>query len=194
MICQQCGAEVVATVPPEQTQSDSVAAFTKEVIKLSSLLHVLALLLVTILLSVLAPWQDDVGWALTRTGIIVAWVPLWAGIVLYQSASRLKRAHGSESKEQLILSLGKLRSYFKIMAIGLVVAILLVPPMVVMYGVLHAREAGNEATAVAYLRRISVAQSAYRADAGHYGSITDLVRYNRKLWIGSVKKAAYPFA
>jgi hypothetical protein len=59
-------------------------------------------------------------------GILFAWLPIWVGVVLLQSASSIERAHLTGSKEVLFDSLGKLKMYFMIQGvttlIGLVFA------------------------------------------------------------------------
>jgi hypothetical protein len=66
--------------------------------------------------------------ALTIVGIVVAWLPIWMGVLLFQSASALERAVLMESADDLTMALAKIRTYFTIMGvltlIGLVFMIL----------------------------------------------------------------------
>lgn len=55
--------------------------------------------------------------AMTILGIIIAWLPIWIGVVLYQTATTIESAHVSGSKEMLQQALGKLRLYFTIQGI-----------------------------------------------------------------------------
>lgn len=64
--------------------------------------------------------------ALSIVGILVAWLPIWLGILLFQSASAVERAHLQGDEAGLIEALGKLKTYFTIAGvlavIGLIVA------------------------------------------------------------------------
>jgi len=55
--------------------------------------------------------------ALTIFGIIVAWLPIWTGILLFQSATAVEEAHYTGSEYELIKSLAKLKTYFIIMGV-----------------------------------------------------------------------------
>ena len=64
--------------------------------------------------------------AVTLVGILIAWLPIWIGVVLIQSASSIERAYISGEKEPLFTALSKLKTYFTIQGvltlIGLIVA------------------------------------------------------------------------
>lgn len=66
--------------------------------------------------------------ALSIIGIIVAWLPIWMGILLFQAASAAEDAQAKESPEDLLNALNRLRTYFTIMGvltlIGLIFAFL----------------------------------------------------------------------
>jgi hypothetical protein len=65
--------------------------------------------------------------AFTVVGIIIAWLPIWVGVILYQSASALERAFMTGNREAFHDSFGKLKTYFLIQGIitviGIVVAL-----------------------------------------------------------------------
>jgi hypothetical protein len=65
---------------------------------------------------------------LTIFGIIIAWLPIWTGILLLQSANAVGQAYETDSKEALTVSLSKLKTYFIIMGIltliGVIVMVL----------------------------------------------------------------------
>jgi hypothetical protein len=65
--------------------------------------------------------------AFTLVGIFVAWLPIWVGIVLYQSATRMERAYATGDKSGFYESMSKLKLYFMIQGIttllGIVIAI-----------------------------------------------------------------------
>lgn len=63
--------------------------------------------------------------ALSIIGIIFAWIPIWIGALLVQSANAIEQAYEEENKDSLLTSLEKLRTYFFLIGIltllGLVV-------------------------------------------------------------------------
>ena len=52
--------------------------------------------------------------ALSLVGIIVAWLPIWMGFLLYQGGSLVEQAYVGGDPEALTASLGKLRTYFTV--------------------------------------------------------------------------------
>jgi hypothetical protein len=66
--------------------------------------------------------------ALTIIGIIIAWLPIWTGILLFQSASAIEQAYQGGSRDAMTRSLSKLKTYFIIMGvltlIGIIVMVL----------------------------------------------------------------------
>jgi len=55
--------------------------------------------------------------ALSVFGILIAWLPIWIGVVLLQAASSAERARVSGEKEIFYQSLAKLRTYFVIQGV-----------------------------------------------------------------------------
>ena len=66
--------------------------------------------------------------ALTIIGLIFAWVPIWIGVLLMQSAKKAEIAHQAGDEADAIESLSKLKTIFTIYGvmsiIGLVVTVL----------------------------------------------------------------------
>ncbi|MCW8829350.1 MAG: DUF5362 domain-containing protein [Gammaproteobacteria bacterium] len=66
--------------------------------------------------------------ALSIIGIIVAWLPIWMGILLFQTASAAETAQINDSADELLMALKRLKTYFTIMGvltlIGLIFALL----------------------------------------------------------------------
>jgi hypothetical protein len=50
----------------------------------------------------------------TIVGILFAWLPIWMGVLLMQSASSIERAYATGDEGQLVISLGKIKTYFTI--------------------------------------------------------------------------------
>jgi 1,4-dihydroxy-2-naphthoate octaprenyltransferase len=65
--------------------------------------------------------------ALTIVGLIIAWIPIWAGVVLMQAAGAASRAFENSDPIEMRHSMAKLKTYFTIfgvlMLIGIVVMI-----------------------------------------------------------------------
>lgn len=58
-------------------------------------------------------------------GIIIAWLPIWMGVLLFQSAGDVERAHESGSAELLANANRKLKTYFIIRGVSILVTIVL---------------------------------------------------------------------
>jgi len=58
-------------------------------------------------------------------GIIIAWIPIWMGILLVSSANLLEQAHTAKNGTIMQQSFEKLGTYFKLMGIFIVVIIVL---------------------------------------------------------------------
>ena len=54
-------------------------------------------------------------------GIIVMWLPIWLGVLLLQSANALEQAQARGDAEAMKLAMGKLKLYFLIQAIAMIV-------------------------------------------------------------------------
>ncbi|MGD8828050.1 MAG: DUF5362 domain-containing protein [Gammaproteobacteria bacterium] len=62
---------------------------------------------------------------LSIVGLVIAWLPIWMGIVLFQAASAIERAHGASDEQALLQSMSKLKLYFTISGIVLLVMLVL---------------------------------------------------------------------
>lgn len=66
--------------------------------------------------------------ALSIVGLLIAWLPIWMGVLLYQAAEAAEGAVHANDAASLTRALSKLRTYFVIMGvlalIGLVVMLL----------------------------------------------------------------------
>jgi len=61
--------------------------------------------------------------AISIVGIIIAWLPIWMGVILFQAGSRADEAHASKRYDQLIPMMDKLRIYFLVQGILVIVGI-----------------------------------------------------------------------
>ena len=67
-------------------------------------------------------------------GIIFAWIPLWMGIVLFQAGSRASIAALSGRSEELVPMIDKLKLYFIISAIEMIVYIIILIFIILIFG------------------------------------------------------------
>jgi len=72
--------------------------------------------------------------ALTIIGILFAWLPIWLGVLLYQAASSAELARTSGEVEALVQSVEKLRLYFTIMGIVMLIGAVLTVGVMVIFG------------------------------------------------------------
>lgn len=72
-------------------------------------------------------------YALTIVGIIIAWLPIWMGIVLYKAGSSSEQAYFNGDKYSLLKSLNQMKLYFTIMGIMSLIGILLTVIAVIMF-------------------------------------------------------------
>ncbi len=72
-----------------------------------------------------------VFYALTIVGIIIAWLPIWMGVVLFQAGSSSEQAYFNGDKYSLLTSLNKLKLYFTIMGIMTLISIVLMVIMII---------------------------------------------------------------
>ena len=66
--------------------------------------------------------------AITVVGLIICWLPIWIGVLLFQTASTVEAAQASGSKMELYGAMSKLKTYFTIYGvlalIGIIVSII----------------------------------------------------------------------
>lgn len=55
--------------------------------------------------------------AISIIGLVVAWIPVWAGVALFQAAGAAKRGYENHSEDAIKQTMGKLRTYFLISGI-----------------------------------------------------------------------------
>ncbi|WP_018948275.1 DUF5362 family protein [Thioalkalivibrio sp. ALMg11] len=63
--------------------------------------------------------------ALSIVGIIIAWIPIWAGVVLMQAASASQRAFDSADPLEMKYAMSRLRIYFTIFGVLLLIYLIL---------------------------------------------------------------------
>lgn len=64
-------------------------------------------------------------YALTIVGIIFAWLPIWLGILLWQSAKALEDAHVTGDASRFVESQAKLRTFFTIYGVATLIGLIL---------------------------------------------------------------------
>ena len=117
--------------------------------------------------------------ALTIVGIVVAWIPIWGGIALYQAASAVEDAMITRESDTLVRALSKVGLYFKLRAVTSLLILGLIPLIVASAFVLSRvgkyLQPKNEADAVANVQKINAAQSKYMNIHERYGTLRELV-------------------
>ena len=63
--------------------------------------------------------------AITIIGLIVAWIPIWAGVVLMQAAGASSRAFERGDAVEMTRAMAKLKTYFTIFGVLMLIGIIL---------------------------------------------------------------------
>ncbi|HZJ81467.1 MAG TPA: DUF5362 family protein [Guyparkeria sp.] len=63
--------------------------------------------------------------ALSIIGILIAWIPIWAGVVLMQAAGAVQRAYNGNDAQEASQVMTKLRTYFTIFGVLTLIGLLL---------------------------------------------------------------------
>lgn len=64
--------------------------------------------------------------ALSIVGLIVAWIPIWAGVVLMQAAGAAERAYAQNNAAEAMNATGRLKTYFTIFGVLILVYLVFV--------------------------------------------------------------------
>jgi len=59
--------------------------------------------------------------ALSIWGIIIAWLPIWLGVLLFQASNRIGSSRYTQNRAELVIMMDKLRLYFLIQGILIIV-------------------------------------------------------------------------
>jgi hypothetical protein len=62
---------------------------------------------------------------LSLWGILIAWLPIWLGILLLQAANRISNARFANNQGELVQMMDKLRLYFVIQGVLIIVSVVL---------------------------------------------------------------------
>jgi uncharacterized membrane protein len=76
--------------------------------------------------------------ALTIVGIVIAWLPIWTGVLLMQASSAIERAQLTGDSSALKESLARLRTYFIIQGVLYLVGIVVVVLYFIFFGAMFA--------------------------------------------------------
>jgi len=72
--------------------------------------------------------------ALSLVGIVIAWLPIWIGVLVMQSAGAIERAQASGDAAALKEALAKLRTYFVIQGVLFLVGIAMIVLYIAVFG------------------------------------------------------------
>ncbi|NOQ97142.1 MAG: hypothetical protein GQ561_03180 [Calditrichae bacterium] len=67
-------------------------------------------------------------------GLIFAWLPVWLGILLLQAANRITNARFANNQGELVQMMDKLRLFFAILGVLIIVGIVLVIIVMIVFG------------------------------------------------------------
>jgi len=70
----------------------------------------------------------------TLVGIVVCWLPIWMGILLFKAASMVEVAQANGDKVQLLESLKKIKTYFIINGILMLIALIFIVVSLIISG------------------------------------------------------------
>lgn len=72
--------------------------------------------------------------ALSIWGIIIAWLPIWLGILLLQASGRISASRFSQNRAELVTMMDKLRLFFVIQGVLIIVTVAMVVIAIVVFG------------------------------------------------------------
>ncbi|MFZ0492775.1 MAG: DUF5362 domain-containing protein [Acidimicrobiia bacterium] len=67
-------------------------------------------------------------------GIVFAWLPIWLGVLLWQSGKAVEAAHETGDAARFLESQGKLKTYFLITGIASLIGIILMVIAILFFG------------------------------------------------------------
>jgi hypothetical protein len=62
--------------------------------------------------------------AVTIVGIVVAWLPIWLGVLLFQAAGKVETAHQEGNKDALLVAQQKIKLFFTISGVLFLIVII----------------------------------------------------------------------
>lgn len=62
--------------------------------------------------------------AITIVGIVIAWLPIWLGVLLFQTASNIELAQKEGNKDKLLIAQQKVKLFFTISGILMLILII----------------------------------------------------------------------
>lgn len=71
---------------------------------------------------------------LSLWGILIAWLPIWLGVLLLQAANRITNARFANNQGELVQMMDKLRLYFVIQGILIIVSVVLGIIAIIIFG------------------------------------------------------------
>ena len=63
--------------------------------------------------------------ALSVVGILVAWLPIWLGVILFQAGSAAGIAYEGDDKAAFMRATGKLKTYFVVTGVVIIISFVL---------------------------------------------------------------------
>jgi hypothetical protein len=63
--------------------------------------------------------------AVSVVGLIIAWLPIWIGVLLFQAASAVEQAQVDGDADAMLRAMGKLKTYFTISGVLMLIGIII---------------------------------------------------------------------
>lgn len=81
--------------------------------------------------------------ALSIIGIVIAWLPIWLGVLLLQAGNKASSANMTKNPAELVLMLDKLRLFFVIYGVLIIVYIAIIVLGFIFFGAFFSQFIGN---------------------------------------------------
>lgn len=81
-------------------------------------------------------WRLLRAYALTIVGLLIAWLFLWLGVLLWQAGSQIDSAYSQDDELLLSVAFQKLRRFFVVGGAAMLIYLIVVAVMLVVGGVL----------------------------------------------------------
>ena len=72
--------------------------------------------------------------AFSMVGLIIAWLPVWMGVLLFQAAGKVEESYANDDEESLTASLAKIKTFFVINGVLMLIYVICIIVAMLMFG------------------------------------------------------------
>ena len=72
--------------------------------------------------------------AFSVVGLIIAWLPVWMGVLLFQAAGKVEESYANDDEESLTASLAKIKTFFVINGVLMLIYVICIIVAMLMFG------------------------------------------------------------